>query len=66
MMNVLSCRKFEKSIFFPYNFLNEDISLIIPQNILKFDINVNEGYLEGKVSQVFFLGPTLYSMKSRK
>ena len=33
---------------------------------LKFDMHVDEGHLEGSVSQIFYLGPSFYFMQSRK
>ena len=47
--------------------LNQDISLNILQNLLKFGIYVNSTNMEGTVSQIsFYLGLGLYLMKSRK
>ena len=33
---------------------------------LKFSIHVDEGQMEGSVSQIFYLGPSFHFMKSRK
>ena len=53
------------SIFFIY-FLNKDFSLNISYICLKFVIHVDEGQMEGSVSQIFYLGPSFYAMQSRK
>ena len=61
----MSDSKFEKSFFSLY-FLNKDISFNIPSNVLKFDIHVNGGYMEGSVSQIFYLLLSFCFIKSRK
>ena len=35
-------------------------------NILRFGTHEHEGHSEGSVSQIFYLGPSVYFMKSRK
>ena len=57
--------KFENSFFFIY-FLNKDISFNIPSTFLISLIYVDEGHMEGSVSQIFDLGPSFYFMRSRK
>ena len=64
-MPIVSDSKFEKWFFFLY-FLNKDISFNIPWRILKLEILINEGYMEGTVSQTFYLGPSFCLIKSRK
>ena len=56
--------KFENLIFFIY-FFNKDISYI-PSTFLKFWIHVDEGHMEGRVSQILDIGPSFYFMQSRK
>ena len=64
-MPIVSDSKFEKSFFF-LNFLNTEISFNIPWKILKFGILINEGCMEGTVSQNFCLGPSFCFIKPRK
>ena len=64
-MPIVSDSKFEKSFFSLY-FINKDISFNIPWKILKFEILINEGCMEGNVSQNFYLGPRFCLIKSRK
>ena len=64
-MPIVSGSKFEKSFFFLY-FVNKNISFNIPWRILKFEILINEGYMEGTMSQNFYLGPSFCFIKSRK
>ena len=45
-MPILSDSKFENLIFSLY-ILNKDISVDIQSKILKFDMHVHEGHLEG-------------------
>ena len=61
----MSDSKLEKSFFFLY-FFNKDISFNIPWKILKFEMLINEGNMEGSVSQNFDLGPSFCFIKSRK
>ena len=58
---IRGCSEFENLNFF-ICFLNTDISLIG----WKFPTHADEGHLEGRASQNFDLGPTFYSMQSRK
>ena len=64
-MPIVSDSKFEKSFFSLY-FFNKDISFDIPWKFLKFGIHVNEGYMEGSVSQIFDLGVSFCFIKFRK
>ena len=64
-MPIVSGSKFEKSFFFLY-FVNKNISFNIPWRILKFEILINEGYMEGTMSQNFYLGLSFCFIKSRK
>ena len=64
-MPFLSDSIFENLIFHLY-FLNKGISVNIRYKSLKFEIQVHEGYLEGSVSQNFYLCPSFCVMKSRK
>ena len=61
----MSDSKFEKSFFSLY-FFNKDISFNIPYIVLKFEVHVNEGYMEGSVSQIFDLLLSFCFIKSRK
>ena len=45
-------------------FFNKDISLNITLIRLRFSIHVNKGQLEGRVSQILYLGPGSNFMKS--
>ena len=45
-------------------FLNKDISIIVVDIILKFCMLVVHILLERNVSQIFYLGPSLYFMPS--
>ena len=47
-----------KILIFSDIFLNSDI--------LKFGIHVQKGHLEGRVSQIFYLGPNFHVMEFRK
>ena len=57
--------EFEKMIFFLY-FLASDISLDNLFKSIKFKGDVVEVPIEGTMSQIFYLGPSFYLMKSRK
>ena len=63
-MPIVSDSKFEKLFFFLYYF-NMDISFNIPWKKLKFEIHVNEGCMEGTVSQILYLDPSFCFIKSR-
>ena len=56
-MPIVLDSKSEKSFFSLY-FFNKDISFNIPLILLKFGIQVYEGYIEGTVSQIFYLCPS--------
>ena len=64
-MPIRSKGRLKNSLFF-LNFVNKDISFNIPWKVLKFVIHIDEGQLEGNVSQNFYLGPSFYFMQSRK
>ena len=51
---------------FQYIFLNWIISVIDGAKATKFGTPLVEGHSEGTVSQIFYLGPSFYFMKSRK
>ena len=55
-----------KSCNFQYIFLNWIFSVIYDTKITKFGTCVVDDHSEGTVSQIFDLGPSFYSMKSRK
>ena len=58
---IWGCSEFENFKFFKY-FLNKDISFDIPLICLKFSTHADEGYLEGSLSQIFYLCPSFYFM----
>ena len=51
---------------FQYIFLKWIISFIYGPNITRFGTYVVKYHSEGTVSQIFYLGPGFYFMKSRK
>ena len=53
-----------KILIFHVNFLNNDISLTVADIILKLCMFVLHIRPEGSVSQIFYLGPSFYFMKS--
>ena len=55
-----------KNCNFQYIFLNWIISVIHGAKFIQFGTLVVKGYLEGTLSQNIYLGPSFYSMKSRK
>ena len=55
-----------KSCNFQYIFLNRIFSVIYDAKITKLGTCVVDDHSEGTVSQIFDLGPSCYSMKSRK
>ena len=55
-----------KDLNFYQHFLNMDISLHNQDKLLKCCLCVLYYHIEGTVSQIFYLGPTFYFMKSRK
>ena len=65
LIPIRSNGKFKNSLFF-IHFFNKDISFNIPCKFLKFDMHVDEGYLEGSLSQICYLGPSFFFMQSRK
>ena len=62
MISVIEIEKLNFSTFF----LNQDISLNIVLNRLKFGLPVDETHSEGTVSQIFYLGLSFHLVKSRK
>ena len=52
-----------KILNFPHNFWNLKISAIIKDTHLRFPVSVLIVSREGKVSQVFYSGPSFYFMK---
>ena len=64
-MPIRSYSKLKKSHFF-LHFFKKDISFDIPLKFLKFHINVDECYSEGKVSHIFFQCPTFNFRQYRK
>ena len=54
-----------KNFNFQYIVLKWIISVIYGPKITKFGIHVVEDYSEGTMSQIFYLGPGFYFMKSR-
>ena len=68
MCNILEVninRELEKCNFHFY-FFNWIVSVRKEGKIMKIAGDVDEIYLEGTVSQISFLGPSFYFMKSRK
>ena len=53
-----------KILIFHVIFSNKDISIIVADIILKFCMSVLYILLEGKLSQIFYLGPSFYFMQS--
>ena len=53
-----------KILIFHVIFSNKDISIIVADIILKFCILVLYILPEGKLSQIFYLGPSFYFMQS--
>ena len=62
-MRVRMNTKFENLLFFSY-FSNKGISFNIQCTYLKFGIHILECQLEGRVSQIFYLGPSFFFMQS--
>ena len=50
----------ENSFFFAYIFLNSDNSINIVHRLLNFFIVILDMITEGTVSQIFYLGPSIY------
>ena len=44
----------------------EHIFLIIQYRLMKFSVNTDEILIKGRVSQIFYLGPSFFFMKCRK
>ena len=63
MMHVMVNSIFENLLFFLYLF-NKDISFYIPCTFLKFGIHILKCQLEGRVSQISYLGPSFHFMQS--
>ena len=53
-------REKDKNLIFHVIFLNNDISIPILDIVLKFRMLVLLIHPEGSVSQIFYLGPSLY------
>ena len=51
-----------KILFYHFYFSNQDISLTIKPPYLKVCNQINNVYLEGTMSQIFYLGPSFYFM----
>ena len=49
-----------------FYFFNSDISLINNFPIIKFHMPIENTQIEGSVSQILYIGPSFYFMKSRK
>ena len=64
-MCVRSNSKLENSLFFLY-FFNKDISVNIMTMFLTFSIHIYGSHIEGTVSRICYIGPSLYFMQSRK
>ena len=52
--------------FFSYIVFNKDTSLNISLISWTFSTHIDEEQMQGSVSQIFFLGPSFYFIKSRK
>ena len=63
-LKVLIKRKFKNCNFLTF-FFNWNISVINGANFIKFVTLVVGCHSEGTVSQIFYLGPSFYFMKSR-
>ena len=63
--DVYKNREFEKCNFH-YILLNLNISVNYGGKLMKVAGHVVKVHLEGTVSQIFYLGPSFYFMKSRK
>ena len=56
----------KKNCNFEKFFFNWIISVMDRAKFTKFGTHVVKGHSEGTVSQIFYLGPSVYFMKSRK
>ena len=50
--------KVHKSLSFTYIFLNLENSINIVHRLLKFSMGILDLVMEGKMSQIFYLGPS--------
>ena len=55
-------QRIQKFLFFPFIFLNVDISFHIEDILPTFSVVVLDMIKEGTLSQIFYLGPSLYFM----
>ena len=53
-------KNLNKNLFFHFNFLNINISLIMKLPVLKVYTDVKNTRMEGTVSQIFYLGLSFY------
>ena len=53
-------------MFFNFYFLNVDISFIMHDTHLRFHICIENIAVEGTVSQILYIGPGSFSIKSRR
>ena len=53
-------KKVIKNLFFHFDFLNSDISLVIEITIIKLYTDVKNIHMEGTVSRIFYLGLSFY------
>ena len=56
------CYRVQKILFFPFIFLNVDISFNIKDRLLRFFVVFIGIIMEGTVSQIFYLGPSFCLM----
>ena len=62
-LSALKIYHYFKNSNFPHHFLKLKISAIIKDRHLKFSLLVLIVNTEGRVSQIFYLGPSFYFMK---
>ena len=65
-IKVLFYQSRTKNCNFQLIFSNSNISINNGENLIKFGTLVVGGHSEGTVSQILYLGPSFYFMKSRK
>ena len=53
-------------VYWRHVLYNKEISFKISLLSLTFLVPVDEGHLEGCVSQIFYLGPSFYFIRKRK
>ena len=56
-------KKYIRKLFSHFYFLNVDIFLIMQDPTFKFYIHIKNITVEGTVSQIFYIGPGLFSIK---